>query len=63
LTTRYQQSTTLSPDPFLWHWLAVTGALFLLSAVAFALRLRAAYRAAAPPKERSGQRKANHQEE
>ena len=54
LTTRYQQSTTLSPDPFLWHWLAVTGALFLLSAAAYALRLRAAHRAAAP-KERSPQ--------
>jgi len=50
LTSRYQQSTTLSPDPFLWHWLAVTGALFLLSAAAYALRLRAAHRAAAPKK-------------
>jgi peroxiredoxin len=40
LNTRYQASTTLSPDPFLWHWLAVTGALFLLSAVMLALRLR-----------------------
>ena len=26
-------------DPYLWHWLAVTGALFLLSAVALAVRL------------------------
>jgi hypothetical protein len=43
LKTRYQASTTLSPDPFLWHWLAVTGALFLLSATAYALRLRAAH--------------------
>jgi hypothetical protein len=49
LKTRYQASTTLSPDPFLWHWLAVTGALFLLSAAAYALRLRAAHRAAARP--------------
>ena len=49
LHTRYQASTTLSPDPFLWHWLAVTGALFLLSAAAFAVRLRAARRAVAPP--------------
>jgi hypothetical protein len=48
LHTRYQASTTLSPDPFLWHWLAVTGALFLLSAAAFAVRLRAARRAAGP---------------
>jgi hypothetical protein len=52
LTTRYQQSTTLSPDPFLWHWLAVTGALFLMSAAAYALRLRAAHRAALPKKRR-----------
>jgi hypothetical protein len=56
LTPRYQQSTTLSPDPFLWHWLAVTGALFLLSAAAYALRLRAAHRAASP-KKRARQRK------
>jgi hypothetical protein len=47
LKTHYQESTTLSPDPFLWHWLAVTGALFLLSATTYALRLRAARRAAA----------------
>ena len=40
LHTHYQGSTTLSPDPFLWHWLGVTGALFLLSAAAFALRVR-----------------------
>ena len=40
LRTRYQASTTLSPAPFLWHWLAVTGALFLLSAAALALRIR-----------------------
>ena len=45
LKTLYQESTTLSPDPFLWHWLAVTGTLFLLSAIAFALRLRVARRA------------------
>jgi hypothetical protein len=46
LKTHYQYSTGLSPDPFLWHWLAVTGALFLLSAVAYAVRLRAVHRAA-----------------
>jgi hypothetical protein len=46
LGTNYHASTTLSPDPFLWHWLAVTGTLFLLSAVMLALRLR---RAAHPP--------------
>jgi peroxiredoxin len=40
LHTSYSASTTLSADPYLWHWLAVTGALFLLSAVMLALRLR-----------------------
>jgi hypothetical protein len=40
LPTRFQAATTLSLDPYLWHWLAVTGALFLLSAAALALRLR-----------------------
>ena len=40
LRSPYHASTTLSADPYVWHWLAVTGALFLLSAVAFALRLR-----------------------
>ncbi len=49
LRTHYQASTTLSPNPFLWHWLAVTGALFLLSAAAFAVRLRTARRAVALP--------------
>jgi hypothetical protein len=50
LRTRYQASTTLSPEPFLWHWLGVTGALFLLSAAAVALRVRFLHRpAAAPP--------------
>jgi hypothetical protein len=40
LRTSYRASTTLSPDPFLWHWLAVTGVLFVLSAAMLALRLR-----------------------
>lgn len=48
LRTRYQASTTLSPGPFLWHWLAVTGALFLLSAAALALRIRTLPRPAPP---------------
>jgi hypothetical protein len=48
LRSPYQASTTLSADPYLWHWLAVTGTLFLLSAVAFALRLRGQSRTAAP---------------
>ena len=49
LRTRYQASTTLSPAPFLWHWLGVTGALFLISAVALALRIRRLHRATAGP--------------
>jgi|SRR5271165_88371 len=49
LHTNYHASTTLSPNPYLWHWLAVTGTLFLLSAAAFALRLRGRPQAAAPP--------------
>jgi len=40
LPRRFTATTTLSVDPFLWHWLAVTGALFLLSATALAVRLR-----------------------
>ena len=40
LPARFTATTTLSLDPYLWHWLAVTGALFLLSATAFAVRLR-----------------------
>jgi hypothetical protein len=41
LPARFPDTTTLSLDPYLWHWLAVSGALFLLSAMAFALRTRA----------------------
>jgi hypothetical protein len=48
LRSPYHASTTLSADPYLWHWLAVTGTLFLLSAVAFALRLRSRSRAVRP---------------
>ncbi len=49
LHTNYHASTTLSPNPYVWHWLAVTGTLFLLSAAAFALRLRGRRRTAGPP--------------
>lgn len=49
LRSPYHASTTLSADPYAWHWLAVTGALFLLSAVAFALRLRGKAHTAPPP--------------
>ncbi len=45
LPTRFPASTTLPLNPYLWHWLAVTGALFLLSATALALRLGAVRRA------------------
>lgn len=40
LPSGFPRTTTLPLDPYLWHWLAVTGALFLLSAAALALRLR-----------------------
>jgi hypothetical protein len=43
----YHTSTGLSADPYVSHWLAVTGALFLLSAAAYALRLRRVSRRAA----------------
>jgi len=49
LRSPYHASTALSADPYVWHWLAVTGALFLLSAVAFALRLRGQAHTAPPP--------------
>jgi hypothetical protein len=39
LATRFTLLTGLPVDPYFWHWLAVTGALFLLSAVALAVRL------------------------
>lgn len=53
LPSPYHASTTLSADPYVWHWLAVTGALFLLSAVAFALRLRGRPRVVRPPRRRA----------
>lgn len=57
--TQYHASTTLSPDPFLWHWLAVTGALFLLSAAMLALRLRRTpHPAVSPPATRQPPRTA-----
>ena len=49
LKSPYHASTTLSEDPYVWHWLAVTGVLFLLSAVLFALRLRRGPRTALAP--------------
>jgi peroxiredoxin len=47
LPGRFTAATTLPLNPYLWHWLAVTGALFLLSATALVLRLRAAGKPAA----------------
>ena len=35
----FPRTTDLSLNPYLGHWIAITGVLFLLSAVAFALRL------------------------
>jgi hypothetical protein len=40
IPSRFPTTTDLSLDPYMGHWLVVTGALFLLSAVAFAFRLR-----------------------
>ncbi len=40
IPSRFPRTTDLSLDPYLGHWLAVTGALFLLSAVALAVRFR-----------------------
>jgi len=40
IPSHFPRYTDLSLDPYLGHWLVVTGALFLLSAVAFAFRLR-----------------------
>ena len=37
---RYRRASGLSTSPYLWRWLAVTGAAFLISAVCYALRLR-----------------------
>jgi hypothetical protein len=48
IPSHFPRSTDLSLDPYLGHWLAVTGALFLLSAVALAVRLRPGRQPAAP---------------
>ncbi len=40
IPSRFPRTTDLSLDPYLGHWLVVTGALFLLSAVALAVRFR-----------------------
>src|ERR1700730_16312384 len=40
IPSHFPRTTDLSLDPYLGHWLAVAGALFLLSATALAVRLR-----------------------
>ena len=50
LPTGFPATTTLPLGPYLWHWLGVTGALFLLSAIALAARLGRIRRAAKPRK-------------
>ncbi len=39
---RYHRASGLSTAPYLWRWLAVTGVMFTISAVSYALRLRRA---------------------
>jgi hypothetical protein len=48
IPSHFPRTTDLSLDPYLGHWLLVTGALFLLSAVVFAVRLRPGRRPPAP---------------
>jgi hypothetical protein len=40
LSDRYERATALSIEPYLGRWLLLTGSLFTLSAVAFAVRVR-----------------------
>src|SRR5579862_6951348 len=44
IPSHFPRTTDLSLNPYQGHWLAVTGVLFLLSAVAYALRLRPGHR-------------------
>lgn len=39
---RYEVSTGLQPDPYLGRWLGITGALFGISGIALAVRIRSA---------------------
>lgn len=48
IPSHFPRSTDLSLDPYLGHWFLVTGALFLLSAVVFAVRLRPGRQQPAP---------------
>ena len=40
----YHRASGLTSAPYLWRWLAVTGVMFLISAVCYAIRLRFASR-------------------
>ena len=51
LPTGFPRTTTLPLSPYLWHWLGVTGALFLLSAIALAVRQGRTRRSARPRKQ------------
>ena len=41
-SAEYHRASDLSTAPYLWRWLAVTGAMFTISAVSYALRIRRA---------------------
>jgi hypothetical protein len=43
-SSHYYGASGLTAAPYLWRWLAVTGVMFLASAVSYALRLRHARR-------------------
>lgn len=56
-SAHYHQASGLSADPYLYRWLAVTGVMFLTSAVSYALRLRhAAVKGSPPERPRRGGR-------
>jgi hypothetical protein len=48
-SSHYHQASGLTAAPYLWRWLAVTGVMFLASAVSYALRLRHAAVKGSPP--------------
>jgi hypothetical protein len=49
-SSAYHRASGLTAAPYLWRWLAVTGVMFLASAVGYALRLRHAAGTRTPPK-------------
>ena len=48
-SSNYHRASGLTAAPYLWRWLAVTGVMFLASAVSYALRLRHAAVKGSPP--------------